>query len=186
MMHQQKGPLKTTAGQGGKVHRRELPHSLLSMVLAVTALALPQPAHVQTLEASSANQSAFLLTIQDELISLSAREASLKAIIEEIGRRMTIPVTVAIPDAVRVSLEFERLPLPEVLKQFGRYVNYAYVERREEGALRISSITIQSLKGAPHPVERGIDPSQPNDEQRPRARLDMTIDPSKHLRRQPQ
>lgn len=186
MMNQQKGPLKTAAGQGGEIHCRELPRNLLLMVLAITALARPQPAYVQTLDASSANQSAFLLTIQDELISLSAKESSLKAIIEEIGRRMTIPVTVAIPDAVRVSLEFERLPLPEVLKQFGRYVHYAYVERREKGALRISSITIQSLKGIPHPRERGIDLSQPSDEQRPRARLDMTIDPSKHLRRPPQ
>jgi hypothetical protein len=182
MLHRPKRPLTTATGTSFEARWRGIWLRLLPMVLAVTLLALPRPAQVQTIESPAA----FLLTIQDELISLSAKDASLKGIIEELGRRMTIPVTASIPDAVQVTIEFERLSLPEVLKQFGRYVNYAYVQRREDGALRISSITIQSLKGTPQPTERGIDVSPPTAEQRPRARLDMHIDPSKHLRRNPQ
>jgi hypothetical protein len=142
--------------------------------------------NAQTVAGTSGPQPGFSLTVQDELISLKAQDAPLAAMIEEIGRRMDIQVEVEIPETATANFAFERLPLHEVLKRFGRYVNYGYVERWEQGELRISTITVHSLKAATRPGGHGADNSQGLQDKRPRARLEMTIDPSKYLREQHQ
>ena len=160
--------------------------TLIIAFLAAVFLILSRPVHTQTLEGPSAPQASFVLTIEDDLISLSAKDASLKAMIEEIGRRMNIPVKVEIPAVAKVTLAFERLPLPEVFKQLGRYVNYGYVESWEEGELRISGVTVPSLKVATPPSGPGLAASQPQEEERqeppaPKA-LELEIDPTQYLR----
>jgi hypothetical protein len=187
MAQREEGTLQTTQGQGDEAWSETGMRTRSLVFLAVVLLTLSQTAQPQTLDGTPAPQTTFVLTIQDDLISLSATEASLKAIIEEIGRRMSIPVRVEIPAAAKVTLGFERLSLPEVLKRLGRYVNYGYVEHWAQGALRISAITVHSLKGAPPAAGPGVDASQVVEEKRPRARLEMNIDPSKYLRekRQP-
>jgi hypothetical protein len=156
---------------------------MLSLVcFAVVCLTLPRATHPQTLEGTSAPQTTFVLTIHDDLIWLSAKKASLKAMIEEIGRRMHIQVDVQIPAAATVTLAFEQLPLPEVLQRFGRYVNYGYVEQWEGGKLRVSAITVPSLKVATHESGAGVNASQGLQEKPPAARLEMHIDPSRYLR----
>ena len=143
--------------------------------------------NAQTAADTSGPQPGFNLTVQDELISLKAQDAPLAGMIEEIGRRMDIQVEVEIPETATANFAFERLPLHEVLKRFGRYVNYGYVERWEQGKLRISTITVHSLKAATRPGGHSADHSQDLQDKRPRARLEMNIDPSKYLRekRQP-
>jgi hypothetical protein len=174
--------LEITEGRGNKARSMPLRNTLLGLFLAVVGLALPRAAHPQTLEGTSAPQPAFVLTIQDELISLRAEDASIRAIIEEIGRRMNIRVKVEISTAATVTLAFEQLPLPEVLKRFGKYVNYGYVEHWEQGELRISTITVHSLKVTTAPAGLGADGSQDLQDKRPKGRLEMNIDPSLYLR----
>ena len=161
---------------------------IASLILsAATCLSVSSVTYAQTFAGPPGLQPGFALTVQDELISLLAQDAPLKAIIEEIGRRMDIQVKVDIPDTATANIAFEQLPLQEALKRFGRYVNYGYVERWEQGKLRVSTITVHSLKVATHPGGPGPDSSQDLQDKRPRARLEMTIDPSKYLRekRQP-
>jgi hypothetical protein len=171
--------VKTTEGRGDEARTNVLMRTLFLVCLAAVSLAPSQPAHPQTLAGTSGPQAAFALTIQDDLISLSAQDASLKAIIEEIGRRMEIPMRVEIPAAAKVTLAFERLALPEVLKRFGKYVNYGYVERWEQGKLRISAITVPSLKVQSLPAALGADASQ----QTPSGKaLELEIDPRQFLK----
>jgi hypothetical protein len=152
---------------------------LLPITLAVMVLTLPGPAHPQTPADTSAPPAPFVLTVQDELISLSANNASLKAIIEEIGRRMNIPVAVHIPATARATLAFERLSLPETLKRLGRYVNYGYVEQWEHEALRIRAITVHSLKDPSRPDEPGGQPGGQTPLAKP---LQIEIDPKQFLK----
>ena len=91
---------------------------------------------------------------------------------------MNIPVEVQIPVSATATLGFERLPLPAVLKKLGQYVNYGYVERWEQGELRISAITVHSLKIQSLPAQLGADVSQ---EARPRKALELEIDPRQFL-----
>jgi hypothetical protein len=182
MGQRQDGVLEITESIRHETRRRLLRNTLLGLFLAVVCLALTRPAHPQTLEGASASQPAFVLTVQGELISLRAEDASIKGIIEEIGRRMDIRVKVEIPTAAKVTLAFEQLPLPEVLKRFGKYVNYGYVEHWEQGELRISTITVHSLKVTTVPAGLGADGSQDLQDNRPRGRLEMNIDPSLYLR----
>jgi hypothetical protein len=174
--------LKTIKRLGRHMWRRGIRQSLFLMVLAVVLQALCRTAYAGVVTDTSALQHGYDLTIRGELISLRAKDASLKAILEEIGRRMNIQVKVEIPEAATASFACEQMPLHEVLKRFGRYVNYGYVERWEQGKLRISTITVHSLKVATLPTGSGADSSPDLQDKRPRARLEMNIDPSKYLR----
>ena len=73
---------------------------------------------------------AFDLVIKDDLISLSAKDASLKQIVEEIGRRMDIKVDVHIADDEKITEQFDRLPLEDALKRLS--ANYVYLLNSEK------------------------------------------------------
>src|SRR5262245_57882964 len=66
----------------------------------------------------------FVLTVDESLVSLQATDASIKEVIEEIGRRMNIEVIARLPAEERMTLVFDRLPIAEAVKRFGRHVNY--------------------------------------------------------------
>jgi hypothetical protein len=87
-------------------------------------------------------QADFVLTIQDHLLSLTAKEASLKAILDEIGRRMHIEVAAQIPAQEKITLTFDRLSLEEALQRFGDYTNYVYVKGAEKEPGQISKVMI--------------------------------------------
>jgi len=75
----------------------------------------------------------FVLTIQERLLSLQAQDASLQAIIEEIGRRMHIEVKVHLPAEERITLAFEQLSLAEAIEQLRRYTNVVYRTTQAQG-----------------------------------------------------
>jgi hypothetical protein len=184
MRHGQDCALETTGSTGHGARRRLLRSMLLGLCLAVAGLALTREAHPQIQEGASARQPPFVLTIQGELISLRAEDASIKAMIEEIGRRLNIRVKADIPTTAKLTLAFDQLPLHEALKRFGKYVNYGYVEQWEQGELRVSTITVPSLKVTTSPTGPRADGSEGLQDNRPRARLEMNIDPSLYLREQ--
>jgi len=87
-------------------------------------------------------QTDFVLTIQDNLLSLDAQQASLQEILDEIGRRMHLEVEAQIPAQEKITLAFERLSLEEALQRFGDYTNYVYVKGAEKEPGQISKIMI--------------------------------------------
>jgi len=76
-------------------------------------------------------ETAFDLAIKDNLISLNANDASLKHIVNEIGRRMDIKVDVHIAEDEKITEKFDRLPLEEALKRLS--ANYVYLINSEKG-----------------------------------------------------
>ncbi len=91
-------------------------------------------------EAKSEDKADFVLTINEGLISLNAKNASLKEIVEEIGRRMKIEVDAHIPKDEKVTLEFEKLSLEDAIKRLS--TNYVCLmdSKKEEG--RITKIVL--------------------------------------------
>ena len=81
-----------------------------------------------------------LSPFENNLISLTARDASIKTILEELGRRVNIAVVAAIPAEETITAEFSRLPLKEALTQLVN--NYAYVTDSAKDTGRITKIMI--------------------------------------------
>jgi hypothetical protein len=83
------------------------------------------PHHVSAAEADRsakgkpATKTDFVLTIKDNLISLEAKDASLKEILEEIGRRMKVDVVAGIPDSW-VQTSHVRYPEDTTGKDYGK------------------------------------------------------------------
>ena len=80
MAQREERALKITEGRGDAVRSKVLMQTLFLVFITGMFLTPSRPANTQILEDRSAHRAAFLLTIQDELISLDAKEASLKAI----------------------------------------------------------------------------------------------------------
>ena len=82
----------------------------------------------------------FDLVIKDNLISLNAKDASLKQIVEEIGRRMDIKVDAHIAEDEKITEKFERLTLEDALKRLS--VNYVYLLNSEKEKGKIARIVL--------------------------------------------
>jgi hypothetical protein len=67
----------------------------------------------------------FVVTTQNNLISVKAKDASLKAVIERIGREEGIAVYAHISENEKVTTEFHDLPLEAALRHLSG--NYAYI-----------------------------------------------------------
>ena len=65
------------------------------------------------------------LSVKDNLITLNAKYAFLKKILEDIGQRMNIEVFARIAAEEKITIQFANLTLEEVLKKFK--TNYALV-----------------------------------------------------------
>jgi hypothetical protein len=140
---------------------------------------------------SSAPVGEFTLTAQEGRLSLRAENASLKAIVEEIGRQMSIEVMARIPADEGVTLTFEQLPLKAALTRLSPYVNYAVVEdvAKGPGAIRKLLVVSKRLAGAPSsptgkdvkgwtaPPPSGRIPPQETSPARPKA-FSFEFDPS--------
>ena len=68
-------------------------------------------------------QADYVLMVKGSLISLKAKDASLKEILEEIGRRMKIEVVANIPREEKITIELDMMYLGDAIKRFK--TNYA-------------------------------------------------------------
>jgi type II secretory pathway component GspD/PulD (secretin) len=82
----------------------------------------------------------FVLTVKDNLISLKAKDASLKEVLEEIGRKMKIDVVAGIPDTKKITAEFENLSIEEAVNRLS--TNYSYVMDSTNGKRKITKIIV--------------------------------------------
>jgi hypothetical protein len=82
----------------------------------------------------------FVLTVKDNLLSLKAKDASLKEVLEEIGRRMKVDVVAGIPDTKKITAEFENLSLEEAVSRLS--TNYSYVMDSTKGKRKITKIIV--------------------------------------------
>lgn len=105
-------------------------------------------------EGESVRKSKFILTTNDNLLSLRARDASLKEILEAIGRRMKIEVAGNIPEGERITMAFDKLNLEDAIKSLSK--NYTFVKESGKEKERTMKITIlaegRSRKELPQPA----------------------------------
>jgi type II secretory pathway component GspD/PulD (secretin) len=92
-----------------------------------------------------ASKADFVLTVKENLISLKAKDASLKKVLEEIGRRMSIEVLALLPEQEKVTTEFEQLPLEEAIERLTR--NYPNLIVSHESDKRITKIIALQKSG---------------------------------------
>ncbi len=91
-------------------------------------------------EGKSESKASIVLTIKDEIVSLKAKDASLKEIIEEIGRKMKIEVIANITEEEKVTLKFDRLSIADALEKLT--TNYGYVMDSEKKEKKITKIIV--------------------------------------------
>jgi type II secretory pathway component GspD/PulD (secretin) len=82
----------------------------------------------------------FVITIKNNLISLEAKDASLKEVLEEIGRKMKIDVVAGIPYTKKITAEFENLSIEEAVNRLS--TNYSYVMDSANGERKITKIIV--------------------------------------------
>ena len=131
-----------SAGNGRR--RRVLITTVLGLVIAQTTYS---PQNTQPSQTRAKRQASFTLTIENDLISLTTRDASVKAILGELDRRMNSAVVAAIPGEETITTEFAKLPLKEVLARL--VSNYAYVTDSAKDMGRITKIMVT-------PEEKGV------------------------------
>jgi len=134
----------------------------------------------RTPEPGATHPSDFVLTVQNSLLSLRAQEASLKAILEAIGRELAIGVVAHISAHEKITVQFDRLSLTDALQRL--HTNYAYVmegkkvvklivlpsgkERLREPESRRPAEVSGKAAPQPAPFRFEFDPSQPGEERR--------------------
>ena len=147
------------------------------LLLVLAACLLPVPLWGGDASEDVLAPQAFVLTAHDHLLSLRAREASLTAILAQIGRELGIEVVTHIPADETVTVTFDQLPVVEALKKLTP--NYVYVVDTARGDSRMTKIIVLS-KGeaitrpsASPPLE-----TQPTEASRPQP-FKFEFDPSK-------
>ena len=91
-------------------------------------------------ERNSESQADYVLMVKGSLISLKAKDASLKEILEEIGGRMKIEVVANIPSEDKITVELDMMYLGDALKRFR--TNYAYITESEKERGKITKIVV--------------------------------------------
>ena len=86
-------------------------------------------------EIEAKNRADFVLTIKDSFISLTAKDAPLKEIVEEIGRRMKIEVVADISDEEKITIRFDKLSLKDAIKRLSTSYAYVWNSEKEEGKI---------------------------------------------------
>src|ERR1700757_1116825 len=82
----------------------------------------------------------FVLTVKDNLISLDAKNASLKEIVEEIGRQMKVDVVANIPEEKKVTTKFDKLSLEGAIKKLREYADIIYLKGSGKDQKKITKI----------------------------------------------
>ena len=111
--------------------------ALISLLVSAPLLVAASESQLSVADLSPAE---FILTVEDQLISLRAREASLHSIVEEIGQKLAINVLGTIPQDETITTAFERLPVAEALQRLSP--NYGYQLRSESDGQKIATIFV--------------------------------------------
>jgi type II secretory pathway component GspD/PulD (secretin) len=109
--------------------------SILLISLLITPNSLFGGEADKKYEAQAKSRADFVLTIKDSLISLTAKDASLKEITEEIGRRMKIEVVAAISEEEKITIRFDKLSLEDAVKKLRTSYAYVWNSEKEEGKI---------------------------------------------------
>jgi type II secretory pathway component GspD/PulD (secretin) len=125
---------------------------------------------------------AFVLTVHEQQLSLRAREASLAAILAQIGRELGIDVVAHIPADETITVTFDQLPIVEALQQLSP--NYAYVVDTARGDRSIAKIIVLSKgEAATRPPSSTPPAAQRTEAPRPKP-FTFEFDPSKVMQEQ--
>ena len=92
-------------------------------------------------DANLGSKADYILNIEKGLISLFAKDASLKQIVEEMGRELNIEVEALIAEDDRITVEFQALSLEDALKRLSSnyYLHYSKAENDKD---KISKIVL--------------------------------------------
>jgi hypothetical protein len=96
-------------------------------------------------EKNSESHGEYVLKVKGDHISLKAKDASLREILEEIGRKMKIEVVANIPWEDKITIELDMMYLENALKRFK--TNYAYVAKTEKEKGKITKIVLVAKGG---------------------------------------
>jgi hypothetical protein len=131
---------------------------LLSLVIIPTILSGGEADNKP--ERDSEIQGSYALMVKGNQISLKAKDASLKDILEEIGRRMNIKVVANIPRGEKITIDFDMMYLGDAIKRFR--TNYAYITASEKEKGKISKIVaVPEGEGKALPDNFGYHPQPP-------------------------
>jgi hypothetical protein len=169
-----------TVGSWGRA-RPSVVRGLLLLTLLFTAPAV-LPASDSASRQANANigNSLFTLTVRNGRLSLVARQASLQAVLQEIGRRMAIDVESEIPVREIISTDFNQLTLNEALQAlFNDVPNYGYVIVQDKHSGRITKILASTKENTAFsgPEPKAPSPSAENSKEQPQP-FTFDIDPS--------
>ena len=99
------------------------------LLILILTFMLPDFSYAQGTTMVSADKAVdgagYKIFIKNSQISLSAEDASIKSIMEDIGHEMNIAIDARIPKDEKISINVKNQPLEEILKLFD--VNYALV-----------------------------------------------------------
>ena len=96
-------------------------------------------------ELNHKNQANYVLKVKGDYISLKAKDASLKDILENIGLRMNIDVVANIPREEKITVDLDMMYLGDVLKRFR--TDFAYITTSKKEAGKITKIVVVSKGG---------------------------------------
>jgi len=128
------------------------------MMLVLSLLIIYNNVEGETGSDGSGNESeskgSYSLTINENLITLSATNASLREIVEDIGLRMKVEVVTHISHDETISLKFDNLSLEESIRRLSTNHVYLMDSEKEKGGItkivlvpkgqeKVSSVRIQ-------------------------------------------
>ena len=114
---------------------------LLALLTILMLLVMFSSALAEVVEKDNADmQFNYVLTIEEGIISLDAKNTSLKQIFEEIGVRMGIEVEAMISDEEIISLSFKKLSLEDAIRKLS--ANHAYIIDSDKEKGQITKIVI--------------------------------------------
>jgi type II secretory pathway component GspD/PulD (secretin) len=109
--------------------------SILLLLLLIIPASLFGGEADKKYEVKAESRADFVLTIKDSLISLTAKDASLKEITEEIGRRMKIEVVADISEEEKITIRFDKHSLEDAIKKLRTSYAYVWNSEKEEGKI---------------------------------------------------
>ena len=117
------------------------PSYLVALFLCVFSHSLIGGEVVNQVPTDSMVNSSYVLNIRHERISLEATEASVKAIVEQIGRELEFQVDAYVTEDENVTTHFDSLDIEQAIKKLSD--NYALFH--EEGSGKITRIAIYPI-----------------------------------------